>query len=139
MKYCDRNPSFLAKNGKVSVMAHSLGSVIFHDILINWNSQILEKRPQCADQNVAIEGRFSWIWGMGTKSREPVESSEDDAEIHRLGDELRKAKLKVHDLEASLHTPLSKHEGISTDKIYDYSLNFKVISFYVHNFVSCIC
>ncbi|XP_033106666.1 phospholipase DDHD1-like isoform X2 [Anneissia japonica] len=35
--FCHRNPWFEANNGKVSIFAHSLGSVITYDILTGWN------------------------------------------------------------------------------------------------------
>ncbi|XP_076812132.1 phospholipase DDHD1-like [Clavelina lepadiformis] len=38
----DRNPNF---NGKISVLCHSLGNVIFHDILNNWNGAMYEEDP----------------------------------------------------------------------------------------------
>lgn len=51
-KFCDRNPDFQNNNGKVSIIAHSLGSVIIHDVLTLWNSNLMEK-GKSADVNVA--------------------------------------------------------------------------------------
>lgn len=35
--FCERHPYFEANNGKVSICAHSLGSVIMYDILTGWD------------------------------------------------------------------------------------------------------
>ncbi|XP_078000813.1 phospholipase DDHD1-like [Glandiceps talaboti] len=35
--FCERNEGFEANNGKVSVISHSLGSVITYDIITGWN------------------------------------------------------------------------------------------------------
>jgi phospholipase DDHD1 len=31
--FCEHNPYFEGKNGRVSLIAHSLGSVVVHDVL----------------------------------------------------------------------------------------------------------
>ncbi|XP_015270997.1 PREDICTED: phospholipase DDHD1 [Gekko japonicus] len=46
--FCSRNPDFRAKDGKVSIVSHSLGCVITYDIMTGWNpvrlyEQLLEK------------------------------------------------------------------------------------------------
>ncbi len=123
LSYIARNPEFIKNNGKVSVIAHSLGSVIFHDILINWNNQLLEQHIQQADECIAAEGRWSWIWGSSRK-KEPQKSSDSEMEGKELADlneELRKAKITVGELEA-------KARGLSDEvaEVDDYSLRFKV-------------
>jgi len=51
-KYIDRNPSFTERGGKVSIIAHSLGSVIIHDVLTLWNSHLIRDKKK-ADVQVA--------------------------------------------------------------------------------------
>lgn len=46
--FCSRNPEFTEKDGKVSIVSHSLGCVITYDIMTGWNpvrlyEQLLEK------------------------------------------------------------------------------------------------
>ncbi|XP_013921949.1 PREDICTED: phospholipase DDHD1 isoform X2 [Thamnophis sirtalis] len=46
--FCSRNPEFTEKDGKVSIVSHSLGCVIAYDIMTGWNpvrlyEQLLEK------------------------------------------------------------------------------------------------
>ena len=56
-QYCLRNPLFQERGGKVSIIAHSLGSVIIHDLLTLWNSYLLEKDKKNADSQVACGER----------------------------------------------------------------------------------
>lgn len=51
-KYVERNPSF-KDSGKVSIIAHSLGSVIIHDVLTLWNSELMKEQKKLADPKVA--------------------------------------------------------------------------------------
>eukprot|EP00112_Aurelia_sp_Birch-Aquarium-sp1_P003732 Seg142.1 transcript_id=Seg142.1/GoldUCD/mRNA.D3Y31 product="Phospholipase DDHD1" protein_id=Seg142.1/GoldUCD/D3Y31 len=126
--FLQRNPDFEARGGKVSVISHSLGSVIFHDILINWNEQLLEANKQQADQNIAAEGRWSWLWGSG-KRKEAQESS-DDPEANsdgqaNLREELRQAKNKVTELEARLLAG-DNSAADAANESSDFSLRFKI-------------
>ena len=52
-KYIRRNPSFIEKKGQVSIIAHSLGSVIIHDVLTLWNSHLMKEQEKNADPRVA--------------------------------------------------------------------------------------
>eukprot|EP00794_Sanderia_malayensis_P017824 gene17824-19605_t len=124
LKYINRNPQFIKNNGKVSVIAHSLGSVIFHDILINWNNQLLAQHIKQADEQIAAEGRWSWFWGSRSSSKEPQESIDgtqcDSKNLEQLNDDLRKAKIAVGELEARI---VGQKE---IEKIEDHSLRFKI-------------
>ena len=43
--FCQNNDYFVKNKGKVSVIAHSLGGVLIHDVLNDWTSeQVLEER-----------------------------------------------------------------------------------------------
>ena len=126
--FIQRNPDFEARGGKVSVISHSLGSVIFHDILINWNNQLLEANKQQADQNIAVEGRWSWLWGSGKRKEAQESSDEPEANSDRqanLREELRQAKAKVAELEARLLADDNSTTDAKTESS-DFSLGFKV-------------
>ena len=59
LKFVERNPSFLERNGRVSIIAHSLGSVIIHDVLTLWNSYLMKDKKKIADTNVASQSHDS--------------------------------------------------------------------------------
>ena len=131
-KFINRNPDFLTRGGKVSVISHSLGSVIFHDILINWNDQLLDDHKQQADKNIAAEGRWSWIWGSHKRklpSESMDESVEQNDEISVLQEKLRQAKENVSDLESRLFAEKSRatEEAKDSAENQDCSLAFKVL------------
>lgn len=132
VKFINRNPDFLTRGGKVSVISHSLGSVIFHDILTKWNDQLLDEHKQQADINMAAEGRWSWIWGS-RRRREASESFDETAtqtdEISALQEELRNTKEKVADLEARIFAERNNatQSTASPKKKHDCSLPFKVM------------
>eukprot|EP00795_Rhopilema_esculentum_P013592 gene13592-4487_t len=132
VNFVNRNPEFLASGGKVSVIAHSLGSVIFHDILTDWNNQLLEEHKQQADKNVAAEGRWSWIWGSGKRKVAQESLDVTEAQIKEraaLQEELRQTKLKVAELEAKIRA--DDNQPAAKDMCQQQcgsncSLNFKV-------------
>ena len=51
--YIANNPKFVENEGKVSIIAHSLGSVIIHDVLTLWNSNLMKEHQKDADVRVA--------------------------------------------------------------------------------------
>lgn len=130
-QFCDRNPSFKENNGKVSIVAHSLGSVIVHDVLTLWNSFLIEEGKKNADTNVAIAQKsYSWFWGWG-KPRENLseESLSDIPEVpdkETLQKKLHEARLKVAKLEDQLNG-MDRVDGDTQKSQLDcYSLLFKV-------------
>jgi len=130
-KFINRNPDFLTRGGKISVISHSLGSVIFHDILINWNDQLIDEHKQQADKNIATEGRWSWIWGS-RRRKQPSESIDETAqqsdEYSALQERLRQAKEDVADLEAKLFAGKStaNTDTQCSERGHDFSLGFKI-------------
>lgn len=64
LQYVERNPSFKELNGKVSIIAHSLGSVIIHDVLTLWNSYLIKKDRENADAKVAGGERYGIVHEM---------------------------------------------------------------------------
>ena len=131
-KFINRNPDFLTRGGKISVISHSLGSVIFHDILINWNDQLIDEHKQQADKNIATEGRWSWIWGS-RRRKQPSESIDETAqqsdEYSALQERLRQAKEDVADLEAKIFAGKStaNTDTQCSERGHDFSLGFKVL------------
>ncbi|XP_070577524.1 phospholipase DDHD1-like isoform X2 [Ptychodera flava] len=101
--FCDRNPGFEANDGKVSVISHSLGSVITYDILTGWNPIHLY------DQYLSHE-----------QANHP-DLDEVDAEQEVLAQELRNQRQKVEELESKL---LSKNQVAAVTRMP--TLNFKV-------------
>ncbi|XP_071961964.1 phospholipase DDHD1-like [Antedon mediterranea] len=82
--FCHRNPWFEANSGKVSIFAHSLGSVITYDILTGWNPIHLY------DQYLSHEqGRHPDLDTVGPDNQE-------------LAVKLAKARKKVVELEEKL-------------------------------------
>ena len=73
LKYLERNPSFVTQGGKVSIIAHSLGSVIIHDVLTLWNSHLIKEQKKIADPKVAsgsserfvfLSNKKLWLEGL---------------------------------------------------------------------------
>jgi phospholipase DDHD1 len=53
--FCQKNPTFTRKNGKVSFVAHSLGTVIIYDILTSNNyTQLLNTYGEDSTQVILI-------------------------------------------------------------------------------------
>lgn len=124
-QFCDRNPAFEINGGKVSIIAHSLGSVIMHDMLTLWNSYLLEKDKNNADEHMAPESSSSW-WGWKVFKKEEKKRKESAAEMQTktLMEELHNARLKVSELEAKLNAVSVSKYNIYRDDTY--SLLFKV-------------
>jgi len=82
--FCQKNPTFNKKNGKVSFVAHSLGTVIIYDILTSNNyTQLLNTYGEDSTQEKLIFNHFS---------------QSDTNQI----DEYLKCKLRMQEIEKSL-------------------------------------
>lgn len=81
-QFCRRNPHFERLGGRVSIMAHSLGTVISYDIITNWNP--LELYGMYADSNPLLV-----VDGDGQRDGELVQK-------------LNEARRRVYDLELQL-------------------------------------
>ena len=91
---------------------------------------MLEANKQQADQNIAVEGRWSWLWGSGKRKEAQESSDEPEANSDRqtnLREELRQAKAKVAELEARLLADDNSTMD-AKDESSDFSLRFKVFS-----------
>lgn len=126
-QYTSRNPSFEQNGGKVSIIAHSLGSVIIHDVLTLWNSYLMEKDKKNADVQVAGgERSYSWFWGWGKERLTDQSTSSESAGIKDIEQDLKaqlhEARLKVAKVEAQI-------SGAGKESVQEnecYSLRFKV-------------
>ncbi|XP_065655078.1 phospholipase DDHD1 isoform X3 [Hydra vulgaris] len=117
-QYTKKNPSFEKNGGKVSIIAHSLGSVIVYDVLSCWNSHLIEEDKKSADLQVAVsEKSYSWLWGWSKEHH--AETKTDPNNLHYR---LYKARLEVSNLEYQLAA--NDNENKLSDKFY--SLCFKV-------------
>lgn len=139
--FCKRNPSFTEKNGKVSIVAHSLGSVITYDILSLWD---IEERNLTEDQLPTGTGflteSFTYLKTLASGSELELRSSSGEissspSKLKEKGKEnirveLAKARNNVMKLEAMLKTELELEEvegkGCSGDTDCPYALRFKV-------------
>lgn len=129
--YQVNNPGFIEKGGKVSIIAHSLGSVIIHDVLTLWNSNLMKEHQQDADVRVASasnERLFSWFLGWGQEKGEKAPSSlslcsEDELKAHLHDARMKIAKIE---LKTGANANQSCGETSKNTNIDCYSLEFKV-------------
>ncbi|XP_031597532.1 phospholipase DDHD1b [Oreochromis aureus] len=101
--FCSRNPDF-EKNGKVSIVSHSLGCVITFDIMTGWDP-VHFHHPEALDPE---DTRIHW----------PTD------EKHHLQEQLRLTRLRLRDLE-------DQFQGLQTSSCVPVpALKFKVENFF---------
>uniref|UniRef100_I3IZN2 DDHD domain containing 1b n=1 Tax=Oreochromis niloticus TaxID=8128 RepID=I3IZN2_ORENI len=101
--FCSRNPDF-EKNGKVSIVSHSLGCVITFDIMTGWDP-VHFHHPEALDPE---DTRLHW----------PTD------EKHHLQEQLRLTRLRLRDLE-------DQFQGLQTSSCVPVpALKFKVENFF---------
>ncbi|XP_048577940.1 phospholipase DDHD1 [Nematostella vectensis] len=136
--FCERNPSFQAKQGKVSIIAHSLGSVIMYDILSLWDTEIRHLSDQEKAGTGFLTESFSFL--RNVTGYPESESSDSDPEGSPLRQarkenirvELSKARSKVMELEAKLKSQIEFDQnrrgenGSTAEDVCQYALKFKV-------------
>ncbi|XP_021379942.1 phospholipase DDHD1-like isoform X2 [Mizuhopecten yessoensis] len=106
--FCKRNPYFLANGGKVSIIAHSLGSVITYDIITGWNP------IQMYDQFVtSVIDNEEQTAGSSAEIRDELKEAK-----RRINDEKDNLTL-VNDLESLLMTV---HEKQKTETTLNFQL-----------------
>ena len=129
-KFCARNPSFVENSGKVSIVSHSLGSVIAYDILSLWD---IEERHLSADATAStgfLTESFTFLrslshtdsaaepWAAESKGKKPKEN---------LRVELAKARERVMELEAQLKTEVQHgKDAVDGANGQQFALRFKV-------------
>ncbi|XP_049914811.1 phospholipase DDHD1b isoform X3 [Epinephelus moara] len=100
--FCSRNPDF-EKNGKVSIVSHSLGCVITFDIMTGWDP-VRFHHQEAPDPE---ETKVRWA----------------SDEEHHLQEQLRLTRLRLRDLEDQFH-------GLQTSSCAVPALKFKVENFF---------
>ncbi|XP_059213163.1 phospholipase DDHD1b [Centropristis striata] len=100
--FCSRNPDF-EKNGKVSIVSHSLGCVITYDIMTGWDP-VRFHHQEAPDPD---ESKACWS---------------SDEECH-LQEQLRLTRLRLRDLE-------EQFQGLRTLSCAMPALKFKVENFF---------
>ncbi|XP_029281471.1 phospholipase DDHD1b [Cottoperca gobio] len=100
--FCSRNPDF-EKNGKVSIVSHSLGCVITFDIMTGWDP-VRFHHQEAPDPE---ETKYRWP---------------NDEERH-LQEQLRLTRLRLRDLE-------EQFQGLRTSSCAVPALKFKVENFF---------
>ena len=127
--FCSRNPSFLEKGGKISILAHSLGSVIAFDILTLWDIELRHLSHDSTTGTGFLTESLHYL--RSVTSRGSVESMETSAEGRRkdnLRVELAKARSQVMKLEAMIASEVEhdSHGANDGSKECPYALKFKV-------------
>ena len=127
--FCSRNPSFLEKGGKISILAHSLGSVIAYDILTLWDIELRHLSHDSTTGTGFLTESLHYL--RSVTSRGSVEGMETSAEGKRkenLRVELAKARSQVMKLEAMIASEV-EHESHCANGVSNecpYALKFKV-------------
>ena len=127
--FCSRNPSFLEKGGKISILAHSLGSVIAYDILTLWDIELRHLSHDSTTGTGFLTESLHYL--RSVTSRGSVESMETSAEGKRkenLRVELAKARSQVMKLEAMIASEVEheSHGANNGSNECPYALKFKV-------------
>lgn len=127
--FCTRNPHFLERNGKVSVVAHSLGSVIAYDILTLWDIEMRHLSHDATTGTGFLTESLQYLRSVTSRtSLKNVETGSDGKRKENLRMELAKARSQVMKLEAMVASEV-EHETHGADGSSDecpYALRFKV-------------
>ena len=128
-KFCARNPSFLEKNGKVSIVAHSLGSVIAYDILTLWDIELRHLSQDATESTGFLTESLNYL--RSVSSRASIEQTESASEGNLKENnrvKLAKARSEVMRLEAMIVSEV-EHKTYGADKTSKecpFALPFKV-------------
>ena len=105
-KFCSRNPSFIQRNGKVSVLGHSLGSVIVYDILSLWDIELRNLTGDATTGTGFLTESLQYLRTVtgGSNQVEPENAADKEKGNRRqnLRIELSKARSQVMRLEAMI-------------------------------------
>ena len=133
--FCARNVSFLEKQGKVSLMAHSLGSVITYDILSLWDIEERHLTEEATAGTGFLTESINYFRSVTnfTGAAESASSSSliPDAKGKRKENirmELAKARTRVTELEARLKSEVKHCNEVKEGKVEacPMALHFKV-------------
>ena len=133
-KFCSRNPSFLEKKGKVSIVAHSLGSVIAYDILTLWDIELRHLAQDATESTGFLTESFQYLRTVSSLGNtEQTESGSGGSLKENMRVKLAKARSEVMRLEAMVVSEV-EHENHGTDKSSKecpFELPFKVRDLYI--------
>ena len=117
--FLSRHPTF-REHGNVSIIAHSLGSVIVYDILERWDLKLrdMESSSQSRFVTDSINYLNSMEENMSSDSSMPGDSKENPIHV-----ELAQAQLRLEELDFKLHNQMS---GLSNGQSSKDALQFKV-------------
>ena len=102
-KFCSRNPSFLERNGKVSIVAHSLGSVIAYDILTLWDIELRHLSQDATGSTGFLTESLQYLRSVtGRTGHESTEVGSEGCKKENLRVKLSKARSEVMRLEAMI-------------------------------------
>lgn len=128
-KFCSRNPSFLERNGKISIVAHSLGSVIAYDILTLWDIELRHRSQDATKGTGFLTESLQYLRSVTSQtSFEQTEPGPEGKRKDNLRVELAKARSEVMRLEAVIVSEV-EHEKHGAGKSLDecpFALRFKV-------------
>ena len=128
-KFCSRNPSFVERNGKISIVAHSLGSVIAYDILKLWDIESRHLSPDSTESTGFLTESLQYLRSITSMtSNEKKESGPEGKGKENLRVELAKARSEVMRLEAMMTSEVEheKQEAEKSSGECPFALRFKV-------------
>ena len=131
--FCARNPDFAERNGKVSIVAHSLGSVIAYDILTLWDTELRHLSHDSTTGTGFLTESVAFMRSVTEQSplvdESDVAVETDTAQIQKenLRIELAKSRSRVMQLEAMLsRAEVQEHRTDYANDDCPYALRFKV-------------
>ena len=133
-KFCERNPSFLENGGKVSIVAHSLGSVITYDILSLWDIEERHLTEETTAGTGFLTESLTYLRSLSHGETAPDSSnSKGKKRKENVRIELAKARSRVMELEAQLKSEVehASEAGNGTSE-YPLALKFKVCALQSH-------
>ena len=117
--FLSRHPTF-REHGSVSIIAHSLGSVIVYDILERWDLRLRD--IEVSSHNRFVTDSINYLNSMeenlSSASGQPGDSKENPIHV-----ELAQAQLRLEELDYKLHNQAS---GLSNGQKCKDALEFKV-------------
>lgn len=127
-KFCSRNPSFVERNGKISIVAHSLGSVIAYDILKLWDIESRHLSPDSTESTGFLTESLQYLRSITSMTSNEKESGPEGKRKENLRVELANARSEVMRLEAMMTSEVEheKQEAEKSSGECPLALRFKV-------------
>ncbi|XP_028409095.1 phospholipase DDHD1-like [Dendronephthya gigantea] len=118
--FLSRHPTF-QENGNVSIIAHSLGSVIIYDILERWDLRLRD--IEASTQNRFVTDSINYLNSMEENLENSNSPRPGDSKNNPIHVELAQAQLRLEELDFKLHNQMS---GLSNGQSSKDALHFKV-------------